>query len=170
MLQTKRLILKSLESADRDVMIDLLINGVIKETYMLPDFQSQDEAVKLFERMRELSVSKTRYVRGIYRDNILIGMVNDVGIEGNKIELGYMLAPAYHNQGYATEMLRAVIDEMFERGFEEVLAGAFETNVASRRVMEKSGMTLMEQEEEIEYRGNVHRCVYYSAKKENFER
>lgn len=46
-------------------------------------------------------------------------------------------------------------------GYTEVVAGAFSENIASRRVMEKCGMTLTEQEEDIEYRGKTHHCVYY---------
>jgi len=53
---------------------------------------------------------------------------------------------------------------MFARGFSEVLAGAFEENLASMRIMEKSGMTRIEKTDEIEYRGKVHQCVYYSKK------
>ena len=33
------------------------------------------------------------------------------------------------------------------------------------RVMEKSGMKREEKTDEIEYRGAVHRCVYYSIRK-----
>lgn len=165
MLKTKRLILKSLESADQDAMIELLTDKIIKETYMIPDFDSRDKVIKMVERMRELSLCDTRYVRGIYLNDVLIGMVNDVGIEGKKIELGYMLNPEYHNKGYATEMLKAVIEALFEEGYVEIMAGAFEDNIASRRVMEKSGMVLIDQTEEIEYRGKVHTCVYYCRKR-----
>ena len=42
-----------------------------------------------------------------------------------------------------------------------VKAGAFEENLASMRVMEKSGMHRIQQEDTIEYRGKVHRCFNY---------
>lgn len=164
MLKTERLIIKALESEDQETMVELLTDEIIKETYMIPDFKSREEVTKLFARMKELSLCTTRYVRGIYLCNTLIGIINDVGIEEGKIEVGYALNPQYHNQGYGTEMLKAVIAELFEKGYEEVLAGAFEDNIASRRIMEKAGMTLIDLREEIEYRGKVHQCVYYSIK------
>lgn len=166
MIRTERLIIKSFALEDEDAVIRLFIEDEVKKTYMVPDFESRQQAVKLFERMRELSFLRTRYVRGIYLlDNIFIGVVNDVGVEEGKIEVGYALLPEFQGQGYGTEMLTAVIEKLFEKGYKEVLAGAFEENVASRRVMEKAGMHLIELEEEIEYRGKRHRCVYYAKEK-----
>ena len=69
--------------------------------------------------MRELSCGEVRFVRGIYLNGNVIGMVNDVGIEDGKIEVGYMLDPEYHNQGYGTEMLRGTIAYLFEKGYNE---------------------------------------------------
>ena len=166
MIRTERLEIKPFSLADQERMVKLFTNDIIKKTYMLPDFDSQDKVIKLFERMVELSQSQERLVRGIYCDDVVIGMVNDVGIENGKIEVGYMLDPAYHNQGYATEMLKAVIPYLFDRGFVEVVAGAFEGNIASQRVMQKAGMQLTDVVDEIEYRGVVHKCVNYSMKKE----
>lgn len=40
------------------------------------------------------------------------------------------------------------------------LAGFFEENTASRRVMEKAGMQVSELVEEEEYRGIIHKCYY----------
>ena len=46
-------------------------------------------------------------------------------------------------------------------GFEHVKAGFFEENMASCRVMEKCGMTKLDVEDDIEYRGVMHHCLYY---------
>ncbi len=161
-IETERLVLKPLSDSDRDNMIELLTNSEIKKTYMLPDFESEEQAEKLFLRLKEGSLAEKVYQVGIFLDGEVIGYANEVERDGDKIELGYMIHPKYHNKGYGTEMLRAMIDEMFARGFAEVLAGAFEENPASMRIMEKSGMTRIEKTDEIEYRGKVHKCVYYS--------
>ncbi len=71
---------------------------------MLPDFQSEEDAAKLFYRLKELSLSEEHYVAGIHLDHKLIGFLNDVEIAGKKIELGYVIDPEYHNKGYATEV------------------------------------------------------------------
>ena len=161
-IKTEHLELKPLSGSDRDNMIELLTNSEIKKTYMLPDFENEEQAEKLFARLKEGSLADKVYQVGIFLDDEVIGYANEVERDGGKIELGYVIHPKHHNKGYGTEMLRAMIEEMFARGFSEVLAGAFEENLASMRIMEKSGMTRIEKTDEIEYRGKVHQCVYYS--------
>ena len=163
-IKTEHLELKPLSGSDRDNMIELLTNSEIKKTYMLPDFENEEQAEKLFARLKEGSLGEKVYQVGIFLDGEVIGYANEVERDGDKIEVGYMIHPKHHNKGYGTEMLKAMIEEMFARGFTEVLAGAFEENVASMRIMEKSGMTRIEKTDEIEYRGKVHKCVYYSKK------
>ena len=58
-------------------------------------------------------------------------------------ELGYRLRREAWGKGYATEGARALIRKGFtDLGAQRVVATAFGDNLASRRVMEKSGMTL----------------------------
>ena len=52
-------------------------------------------------------------------------------------------------------------------GYSRVIAGHFEENPASRRVMEKCGMGPMDREENIEYRGVPHRCLYRAIEKDD---
>jgi RimJ/RimL family protein N-acetyltransferase len=60
---------------------------------------------------------------------------------GSEGRLGYLLDPAHHGRGYATEMVRAALDLAFgELGLRRVTAGCFAGNIASWRVMEKAGM------------------------------
>jgi RimJ/RimL family protein N-acetyltransferase len=59
-------------------------------------------------------------------------------------ELGYRLRKSAWGQGYATEGSRALIRKGFtEHGVQRVVAGAMAVNQASRRVMEKAGLTLV---------------------------
>lgn len=58
-------------------------------------------------------------------------------------ELGYLLAPRVHGQGYATEAVGAVVDHGFlELACERVHCPIFANNPASRRVAEKLGFRL----------------------------
>lgn len=163
--KTNRLEVKPISDTDRAAVIDLLTDGVVKQTYMVPDFQSREEAVKLFERLKELSLREDRYVAGIYLNQVFIGILNETEVSGSRIELGYAILPQFHNHGYGTEVLTGAVTYLFERGFDEVVAGAFEENDASIRVMVKSGMSKLDHQDEIEYRGKVHHCVYYSIRK-----
>ena len=118
-------------------------------------------AEKLFVRLRDLSHSEDFYQVGIFLNDELIGIANEVDREEDSIELGYAILPDYHNQGYGTEMLNALIYQMHAEGFSKVVTGAFEENLSSIRVMEKCGMQRIEKTDEIEYRGKIHTCVYY---------
>ena len=129
---------------------------------MLPDFGKKEDATPLFRRLMALSQDETHFVRGIWAEGQLVGFLNDVEIENGTIELGYVIHPAHHGKGYATEALRLAIRALFHRGFREVTAGAFAENPASLRVMEKAGMVRLSKTDKIEYRGKVHQCIYYS--------
>jgi RimJ/RimL family protein N-acetyltransferase len=77
-------------------------------------------------------------------------LVGDVGLspadgEPGVIKVGYTIDPTYQRRGYATEAVRALIDysfETLEAGVVRAYADA--ENTPSIRVMEKSGMRLME--------------------------
>ncbi len=146
-------------------MARILTNEVVKRTYMIPDFDSEEGVIALFNRLKALSERDDRFVRGVFLNGGLIGFLNDVTSDGNKIELGYVIHPDHHNMGYATEAVSLAIAELFSKGFSEVVAGAFTENPASFRVMQKCGMTPTGEEEFIDYRGASHRCLYYSILK-----
>ena len=60
-----------------------------------------------------------------------------------EVALGYRLRRAAWGKGYATEGAHALIRKGFtELGAERVIATTYQDNLASRRVMEKAGLTL----------------------------
>ncbi|CDM70032.1 acetyltransferase, GNAT family [Clostridium bornimense] len=165
MITTRRLVLKPYSERDQEDMIELLTNEKIKETFIIPDFNTRDEAVSMFKKLQEYSLSENHYELGIYKDQHLIGFINDVDMDDVKIEIGYVIHPDFHNKGYATEALAAVIEDLFKKGFCEVITGAFISNKASCRVMEKCGMERIDKEEDMFYHDKLHHCIYYSIKK-----
>lgn len=65
--------------------------------------------------------------------------------EPDSIDLGYRLHKAAWNKGYATEGSRALIDKSFtDLPIAKVVAHTMTVNGASRRVMEKCGLTPMD--------------------------
>lgn len=164
-ISTQRLVLRKIKDDDFDNLIDLFFNEEVKQTFILPDFSSREDAEKLARRFKELSLNYNRFIYGVYFDNRLIGFVNDVFIDETTVELGYVIHPNCKNQGYATEVLSACIELIFSSGFTTVKTGAFVQNLASIRVMEKCEMQRLDESEEIEYRGKTHRCVYYQKVK-----
>ena len=164
-ITTQRLMLRPFCPTDAQDVIALMRDPCVGKTYMVPDLSDDAAAQRLFTRLHDLSHDDSRVVLAAALDGRVIGLINDVGIQGRRIELGYAFAPAYHGKGYATEAVAALIAALFARGFEEVVAGAFEHNAASLRVMEKCGMRPTGETEEIAYRGQTHRCIYCSIRK-----
>ena len=155
------MILRPFETADEANMTVILADHTVRKTYMLPDFDSPKDAKPLFDRLMGLSKDENRYVRCISLGGQAIGFLNDVEIENGSIEVGYVLSPAHQNRGHMTQALKLAIRELFSLGYKAVIAGAFDENAASIRVMVKNGMTKMDKEEIIPYRGKDHNCVYY---------
>lgn len=78
-------------------------------------------------------------------DGALLGLLQVMdagdGPGGKEYRLGYMLAEAAWGKGYATEAARAVMADLAKRAPCTVHAGAERDNIASIRVLEKSGFT-----------------------------
>jgi RimJ/RimL family protein N-acetyltransferase len=69
-------------------------------------------------------------------------LVGAVGLDGEGIasgELGYWVGAPHRGQGYATEMVRLVVDLAFTAGASRLEASCRVTNGASRRVLHKCG-------------------------------
>lgn len=164
-IQTLRLTLGEIRDCDFDDMMSVLKNDVVAATYRIPNLDTRADELELFEYLRDISQREDRYLFGIFLDGKLIGLINDCEINDECIEMGYALHPDYHNRGYTTEAFAAVIKSLLSKGFTEIIAGAFEDNLASMRVMEKCGMKRTKMTAEIEYRGKTHKCVYYSIKR-----
>lgn len=163
-VSTPRLMLKRMTALDAYEGIRILRDDRVNRTYMVPDLTLED-AGKLYDRFCILSADTSRYIRGIYLENKLIGFLNDQEITDGGIELGWVVDPEYQNHGFATEAVTHAICDLFSKGYVEITAGAFLDNAASIRVMEKCGMQLQDKTEEIEYRGKNHQCVFYSIRR-----
>jgi RimJ/RimL family protein N-acetyltransferase len=81
--------------------------------------------------------------------------IRHVDVEGQpEVELGYALLPACWGRGLATEVARGMLGLAFsELQLRELVAFSLLDNLASRRVMEKSGGTY---EREVVHGGHLH--------------
>lgn len=153
--------LRGILPEDRERMLDILTSSRVNKTYMLPDYERREDAVPLYLRLMEMSKDESKYVRAVVTEDGLVGFLNHTEIQGNQIELGYVIHPDFHGKGYMTQALQLAMEELFGIGYQAITAGAFSTNIASIRVMEKCGMSKLSKIDQIEYRGNIHTCVYY---------
>ena len=168
-IQTSRLTLQTIREDSLADLVRLLTDPIVGRTYMVPDFADDAAAFARAELIQKLSRNPEKLVVGIYLEHRLIGLMNEVDISDGSIELGYAIQSDFHNCGFATEALAAIIGHLFAAGYNQVIAGAFEDNTASIRVMEKCAMTRLPQTDEIAYRGQIHRCVYYGIGREHSE-
>ena len=161
-IKTERLILKPYSEQDIGALIDLLTNPEVTSTFMVPEMESRSCAEELVKKLIVFSQpDDAKHLEyGIYMSEKLIGFINDCGVEGDEIEIGYVIHPQYQGHGYATEAVHAVITELCEMGFRKVTAGYFSENTASLRVMEKCGMQKTTMTDEEDYRGKLHICKY----------
>lgn len=85
------------------------------------------------------------FVRAI--DGALIGSGGFVGPpdRAGVVEIGYEIAPAHQNQGYATVAARQLIDVAFSRGANAVVAYTLGYWNASNAVLQKLGMHFVEE-------------------------
>lgn len=157
--------LQPMQEKDLDALCTLVVNEEIKKTYMLPDFEDRQAAEGMARRLMALSLEETHFVRGIYADSALAGFLNDVEVDSGRIEIGYVVHPDHWNKGVATAAVKLAIDALFEKGFHTVRAAHFTENPASGRVMQKAGMHRIAYEDDFEYRGSWHHCIFYEITK-----
>ncbi len=156
--------LRPILESDRELVLDILTSNEVSKTYMTPEYEKREDALQLFWHLMEMSEeSDIPYVRAIASEDGFVGFLNMTEINEHGIELGYVIHPVFQRKGYMTQALKLAMEELFSMGYREVSAGAFSSNTASIRVMEKCGMTKLDKTEEIQYRGNTHTCVFYSV-------
>lgn len=165
-MEPKQITLRPILPEDQTRILEILTSGKVNQTYILPDFESKDAAIPLFNRLMSLSKDPDRFVRCIALEDTAVGFLNDVEIKNGCIELGYVIHPDFHNRGYMTQALKLAISQLFGKEFTTVICGAFAENIASQRVMEKAGMVRISKTDEIDYRGKIHQCVYYEKRNE----
>jgi RimJ/RimL family protein N-acetyltransferase len=150
-LETERLWLRQFTEADVDNLFDLdsdpevmrFVNGgaptprAAIEADILPSFLGYYERFAGYGFWAAIEKASGEF----------LGWFHFRPLEGagpGEVELGYRLRKAAWGQGYGTEASRALIRKGFtELGVRRVVASTFADNLASRRVMEKAGLTLV---------------------------
>ncbi len=166
-IETERLILRPLEERDRESFIRMAKDERVNSTYMIPKLESEVLENAFFDHMRDFTENESRFVYGIaLKNGGIIGFINDCELDGTRAEMGYFIGAEHWNRGYASEALAAAIAALFEMGYTYLKAGHFEENAASRRVMEKCGMKRIDHEEELEYKGRMHHCLFMAIEKQ----
>ena len=159
-METERLIIDSIREADKeDYYINISHDKRVLETFICRfadtledfDYSSYPGRQDLFAiRLKETGR--------------LIGIILYFDEKEDSCEIGYGIGSAFWNQGYATEAVGRFLEYLFrEKGMRTVYASFFTGNDASRRVMEKCGMSYDHfSEKELTYLGIDRDLTYYA--------
>ncbi len=144
-IETERLILRSWMLQDLSLFVEM--NKDKRVMRYFPATLNEAETEAFYNRIQD---EFNRYHRGLYAVEIkttgeFIGYVglHEIGFEADftpGIEIGWRLAADYHNQGYATEAAKAVLELAKESGIGRLYSFTAKINSPSERVMQKIGM------------------------------
>jgi [ribosomal protein S5]-alanine N-acetyltransferase len=143
-LETPRLILQPFTPSDLDDLVQLHadpeVNRYLRLQGAWPKALVEHYLKRFIEDQKTLGYSKWRVT---LKDGTFIGRAGfSRWEETGESELGYSFKREYWGQGYATEVARALLQWIFTTTeLEHVIAFAAEENIASRKVLEKVGMT-----------------------------
>lgn len=81
--------------------------------------------------------------------------------------MGYMVAPSFRRQGFASRFVSFALKRYREKGMDSILIATDQTNLASRRLIEKMGGQLVALEE-VEYQEQLLQSARYKLKLKHF--
>jgi RimJ/RimL family protein N-acetyltransferase len=181
LLETERLVLRRFTGADVDALCELdgdpEVMRFITGGRPTPRDVIRDETLPRFLRAYERFEGFGVWAAVERSTGDFVGWFEFYPPDGHgpeEAELGYRLLRSAWGKGYATEGSRALIRRGFtELGVRRVVAETMAVNAASRRVMEKAGLTYVrtfhqEWPERIE--GDEHGDVEYALTKTEWER
>lgn len=141
-LVTPRLRLRRLERADAAV-IHLYASDlrVARMTTSIPHPNPPGSAEAFVARATAPDAAETVWAldSGEDRENGLIGLISLKPAGEGVADIGYWVAPAFWNAGYASEAVEAVVREAGRRRLAALTAQVFQDNVASARVLTRAG-------------------------------
>jgi ribosomal-protein-alanine N-acetyltransferase len=164
-IETARMVLERLRASHHDELSVLLLDPRVART-LWPGEGPASEA-QLLHILGDKLEHWDRHGFGLWllRDRASGAVVGRGGLQhtnvgGNaEIEAGWAIVPERWGEGLATELAQACTAVAFEQlELEQIVAFTLPTNVASRRVMEKSGFAY---ERDVSHKDLVH--VLYRA-------
>lgn len=176
-IETERLILRKFKITDAEDMYNNW--GKIKDCNKYLPWkthenieETKDIINKWIEDYNEQKPDKLNWAIELKTTNEVIGAIGPVNISYNNknIEIGYCIGKKFWNNGYATEALKALIKYyLLECDFHLIKCGYMSENIASGRVMEKSGMkkeAVLRERAINQYTKKYDNLVIYSILKE----
>lgn len=143
-LETKRLLIRRYQKEDHDDCFEFLSD---RDTcYMDGGYEPFEEMNASYDAlMQSFKEDEGRYMIYSKPDQKVIGVIHLTDIKDRAVEtmeLGYVISPRYRSCGYAYEALSALIDQLQNHFYLDLLiAGAIEKNIPSIHLLKKLGFT-----------------------------
>jgi RimJ/RimL family protein N-acetyltransferase len=152
MLKTERLLKRDWRDAEADRVFDMYSRWEVARYLGAQPrvLEDPEQAVHVIERWRTLNADDPRFgcwaievaETGVVAGTALRKLLpNTDGSPPSDVEIGWHLHPDSWGNGYATEAARALAEEAFDAGTDEVFAVVYPENTASLAVCRRLGMT-----------------------------
>ena len=165
-VETDRLVLRYMKSSDSHAIF-LNINSDKEVLKYFIDKYVEDEANMTLDKTIDYCIANARYLFAIEikETHEVIGMILQCSTASetfNFSEIGYAIGRKYWNNNYATEALYGMIRFLFDRGVHKVVVSHLVGNNASKRVIEKNGLTYEgRRKDEVYYHEQYYDVDYY---------
>ncbi|MCB0379144.1 MAG: GNAT family N-acetyltransferase [Bdellovibrionales bacterium] len=176
--RTERLILRPWKEEDFDFFAQLKSDHEVMRYFpkLLGRQESNEVAHKIINSMNQNKFGIWMVEETNHHERVgIVGLqrVNFAAHFTPAVEVGWKLARQHWGKGYATEAARKSLELGFtDFGLEEIVALTIPENQASRKVMERLGMTYNPDEDfehpKIEPGSRCSKHVIYRIKKDNF--
>ncbi len=162
-METERLIIDPVRETDKeDYFINISHDKKVLETFICRYAETlEDFDFSTYPAREDLFAIRLK------ETGRLIGVILYFDEADGACEIGYGIGSGWWNRGYVTEAAKAFINYLFtEKGMHTVYASFFTGNDASRRVMEKCGMTFSRfSPKELNYLGEDRDLTYYEIRR-----
>lgn len=140
-IETERLILRPLQRSDQGLMDRYAADErVARMTRTIPHPLPPGASEALIQRARADDRAEDVWVMdgSPYGQAELMGLIGLERMDREQSEIGYWVAPAFWNTGFASEAVKALV-EANPQGNHTMFASVFQDNPASARVLTNTG-------------------------------
>jgi RimJ/RimL family protein N-acetyltransferase len=163
-IETKRLWLRWPRAADAPAITSFAkLSEVAQWTAGIPHPYPKGEAERFVLQARADTASGKALILAITQKagaRQVIGLISGTSAAGPDLELGYVLAPPMWGKGFTSEVAKPFVDALFRLSMaNRIVANSRVQNLASRRVLEKTGFTYVGSGLHfLPARGGMHPC------------
>lgn len=153
LFQTERLLVRTYDANDREDFF--LLNGDPEVVRFIRPAQSREECDQFLLDVMAAAIATPLFGRWAVQEkttNAFVGSFAVIPVENSdRMQLGYALLRPHWGKGYATELTAAGLDYVFTKTDLDIIYGYTEKpNIASQKVLLKSGFRFLEEKKEGE--------------------